>query len=121
MNTCIDCIPCIFRQALDGARRISDDPALHERVLREVAGWIQAADLAEPPPVMAWRLHRLLVQLTGIENPYAEAKHRDNALALALLIDQKLNTVVVPSHISEMFTWLYDGTGPGSTPVDDLI
>ena len=50
MNTCIDCIPCIFRQALDGARRISDDPALHERVLREVAGWIQAADLAEPPP-----------------------------------------------------------------------
>lgn len=42
-------------------------------------------------------------------------------LALALLIDQKLNTVVVPSHISEMFTWLYDGTGPGSTPVDDLI
>ncbi len=43
------------------------------------------------------------------------------ALALALLIDQKLNTVVVPSHISEMFTWLYDGTGPGSTPVDDLI
>lgn len=85
MNTCIDCIPCIFRQALDGARRISDDPALHERVLREVAGWIQTADLAEPPPVMAWRLHRLLVQLTGIENPYAEAKHRDNALALGLL------------------------------------
>ena len=54
MNTCIDCIPCVFRQALDGARRVSDDPALHERVLREVAGWIQTADLAEPPPVMAW-------------------------------------------------------------------
>lgn len=43
------------------------------------------------------------------------------ALMLARLIDKNLSCVVVPSHISEMFTWLYGGTEPNSTPVDDLI
>ena len=42
------------------------------------------------------------------------------ALALSLLIDQKLNSVVVPTHISDMFTWLYDGTEPSPTPKDDI-
>jgi putative ATP-dependent endonuclease of OLD family len=49
-------------------------------------------------------------------------KHKGKfALALALLIDKNLNSVVVPSHISEMFAWLYDGTELNSTSVDDLI
>lgn len=43
------------------------------------------------------------------------------ALELARLIDQDLNAVVVPSHISEMFAWLYDGTEPSTAPLDKLI
>lgn len=85
MNTSIDCLPCVFRQALDAVRRISDDVVLHERVMREVAGWIHEADLSEPPPVLAQRLHRLLREMTGVADPYAEAKRRDNALALGLM------------------------------------
>ena len=42
------------------------------------------------------------------------------SLALALLIDQNLSSVTVPTHISDMFTWLYDGSEPGSTPIDDV-
>ena len=53
--------------------------------MREVAGWVHDADLSEPPPVMAQRLHRFLRELTGIADPYLEAKQRDNALALSLL------------------------------------
>ena len=85
MNTCLDCLPCIFRQTLDAARRVSDDPAFYERVARQVAAWIHVADLKESPPVMAQRLHRYLRSLTGIEDPYAAAKARDNALALSLM------------------------------------
>ncbi len=85
MNTSLECVPCIFRQTLDAVRRVSDDPAFSERVVREVAGWIHDADLRQPPPVMAQRLHRLLRGLTGIADPYANAKARDNALALGLL------------------------------------
>lgn len=85
MNTCLDCLPCIFRQTLDAARRVSDNPTLHEQVARQVAQWIQTADLKQSPPVMAQRLHHFLRGLTGIVDPYAEAKARDNALALSLL------------------------------------
>jgi hypothetical protein len=85
MTTSIDCLPCIFRQTLDAVRRVSGDPAVCERVVREVAGWVCDADLRQPPPVMAQRLHRFLRGLTGIADPYAEAKARDNALALGLL------------------------------------
>lgn len=41
------------------------------------------------------------------------------ALALALELDKSLGAVVLPTHIAEMFAWLYDGTEPGSTPADD--
>ena len=43
------------------------------------------------------------------------------ALGLSLLIDQNLSSVVVPTHISDMFTWLYDGSDPGFTPIDDIV
>lgn len=42
------------------------------------------------------------------------------SLMLALLIDQNLSSVVLPTHINTMFAWLYDGTEPGSAPIDDI-
>lgn len=42
------------------------------------------------------------------------------ALALSLLIDQNLSTVVVPRHIDEVFSWLFDGADPGSTSRDGV-
>lgn len=73
----------------------------------------KACKLDEPDSVTAETVDQFFVK-----HPKRKGKF---ALALALLIDKNLNSVVVPSHISEMFTWLYDGTAPNSTPVDDLI
>jgi len=42
------------------------------------------------------------------------------SLMLALLIDQNLSSVVLPTHVNTMFAWLYDGTEPGSAPIDDI-
>lgn len=73
----------------------------------------KACKLGEPDSVMAETVDQFFVK---------HPKHKGKfALALALLMDKNLNSVVVPSHISEMFTWLYDGTEPNSAPVDDLI
>ena len=38
MNTSLDCLPCLFRQTLDAVRRVSDDPALYERVVMMLSG-----------------------------------------------------------------------------------
>jgi damage-control phosphatase, subfamily I len=74
MNTSLDCIPCLLRQALEAARLVSDDPVFHEQVMREVLGWVKEIDLTQSPPAMAQRIHRRLRQITGIEDPYLSAK-----------------------------------------------
>ena len=85
MDLSLDCIPCFVRHALEMARIASSDAAIHEQVLREVlleaAGW----DKTLPAPVMSQRVQRRLRTLTGIADPYRDAKQRFNELALELL------------------------------------
>jgi uncharacterized protein with ATP-grasp and redox domains len=64
---------------------VSADPAVHERIVRDVVRWIGAWDLKESPPVMARDIHRQIRAITGVEDPYRQAKERLNGLALALL------------------------------------
>ncbi len=85
MKTTLDCVPCLFRQALDSARMFSRDPAVHEKILRDVLGWCRAMDMTKPAPVMGQRIHRRLRQLTGVKDPYRAAKNIQNKLALRLL------------------------------------
>lgn len=82
MKTYFDCLPCMIRQALDSARLASEDEAVHERILREALVAASELDLRQPPPAMAQRVHRRIRQLTGKDDPYREAKERQNRMAL---------------------------------------
>ncbi|NLF68067.1 MAG: DUF89 family protein [Candidatus Anammoximicrobium sp.] len=81
MKTYFDCIPCMIRQALDSARLASEDETVHERILREALVAASELDLCQPPPAMAQRVHRRIRQLTGKDDPYREAKDRQNRMA----------------------------------------
>jgi uncharacterized protein with ATP-grasp and redox domains len=85
MRTCLDCIPCFFRQALDSVRLATDDAVVHERLLREVLRAVSEMDLRQAPPAMGQRIHRLIRGLTRQPDPYREVKHRFNRSALELL------------------------------------
>jgi len=85
MNTSLDCIPCLLRQALDTARMYSDSAAVHEQILRDVLLWCGNMDMSKPAPVMGQRIYRRLRELTGVQDPYLSAKVRQNQLALRLL------------------------------------
>jgi hypothetical protein len=69
---------------LDSVRMITDDEAMHERVLRELLGVWQRMDMRASPPAMAQRIHRFLRQLTGVPDPYLDVKNRYNEFALGL-------------------------------------
>jgi len=84
MKTTLDCIPCLLRQALDTARMFSGNPAVHERLLRDVLAWARTMDMEQPAPVMGQRIHRRLRKLTGAPDPYRRAKNAQNRLALRL-------------------------------------
>ena len=85
MKTHLDCIPCFARQALEAARRISPDPACHERILRDVLRWAADMDMSQPPPVLGQRLHRRLREVAGLEDPYREVKDAQNRLAKSVV------------------------------------
>jgi len=87
MRTSLECIPCFARQALEAARFVTDDPAVHERVLRDVLRSAAEMDLAQCPPVVAQRIHRHLRQLTGVDDPYRAVKDGFNRMALDMLPD----------------------------------
>ncbi|MFC1587094.1 DUF89 domain-containing protein [Planctomycetota bacterium] len=82
MRTFFDCIPCFVRQALDTIRRVTDDEAVHEQLLREILPALGKIDMHQAPPAMAQRIHRLIRKLTGTEDPYRDIKDHFNQLAL---------------------------------------
>ena len=92
MESTLDCIVCFVRQSLDAARMVSQDPSVHERILREVLQWTTRMDMRTPPPVIGQRIHRLLKEASGNADPYREVKEQSNRMALALLPD--LRTMV---------------------------
>lgn len=85
MKTSLDCIPCFVRQTLDACRMVTDDPAIHETMIREVMAWISEMDLTLSPPALAQRIHRKLREITGVEDPYDEDKKAHNQMALDLI------------------------------------
>jgi len=87
MKTSLDCIPCFVRQTLEAVRIVSNDPAVHERILRDVLRWTAELDLNDSPPVLAQRIHRRIREITGVADPYRAAKDHWNQTALRLLPD----------------------------------
>jgi uncharacterized protein with ATP-grasp and redox domains len=84
MQTSLDCVPCFLRQALEAARFMTDDPAVHEQILRQVLRSSADMDLRQSPPVMARTFYNWLSELAGVEDVYGPAKDRFNQLALEL-------------------------------------
>jgi damage-control phosphatase, subfamily I len=85
MNISLDCLSCFVRQALDVGRQVSDDPVLHEKLMRGVLRKISDADYSLPPPVLAQQIHHELRTITGVADPYKKQKLEHNELALNLL------------------------------------
>ncbi|MFZ5981286.1 MAG: damage-control phosphatase ARMT1 family protein [Candidatus Zixiibacteriota bacterium] len=82
MKTYLDCFPCFLQQALNAVRFTTDDEHIHERVLAEVINSAASIDPHQTPPEMGQRIHRLIRDLTGNDDPYFEVKERFNRYAL---------------------------------------
>jgi uncharacterized protein with ATP-grasp and redox domains len=84
MKTYLDCIPCFFRQALDAARLVTDDEAIHEQILRDVIDLTNRLNLHQSPPAMGQLIHRRIRELAENPDPYRDLKKRHNHLAMEL-------------------------------------
>ncbi|MBN1557330.1 MAG: DUF89 family protein [Lentisphaerae bacterium] len=83
-----DCIVCMFRQALNTVRLVSDDTETHRRVLAALAARVAAgASLDQTPAALSQPAYDIIAELTGIRDPYAREKRESNTTALRLLPD----------------------------------
>ena len=96
MKIFLDCIPCFVRQALTAARMATNDEQIHERVLREVLALANDLDMGQSPPVMGQKIHRLIRELTDVEDPYHGVKQRFNHAALQLY--PKMRNYIIESE-----------------------
>ncbi|MBW1867248.1 MAG: DUF89 family protein, partial [Deltaproteobacteria bacterium] len=99
MKTYYDCIPCFLRQAVDAARFASDDPKIHETVLREVLRSAADMDMQQTPPMMARDIHRTIRRYSGNADPYSMVKKRFNRMALDLYPGLKKRIADAPDPI----------------------
>jgi uncharacterized protein with ATP-grasp and redox domains len=99
MNTCLDCIPCFLRQALETARRVTSDIRIHREIVRDVLRMSAEMDLGRPPPFVGQAIHRRLRELTGVEDPYHAAKRHFNRLAMDALPELAANVKRAPEPL----------------------
>ncbi len=89
MRTYFDCIPCFVRQVLDSVRLTTDDEDIQEQVMRQALCLACKMDLRQSPPAMAQKIHRIIRELTGEQDPYLQIKNRFNKLALEMYPELK--------------------------------
>jgi len=89
MHIYLDCIPCFIRQSLDAARHATADENVHEQVVRGVLGLANNLDMSQSPPVIGQKVHRLIRQLVGVEDPYQDVKRQFNNFALKLYSEMR--------------------------------
>ena len=85
MKTYLDCIPCFFRQALEGSRIIRATPKQQKHIIDEFARIIPKISLAASPPEIARMGYRLLRTVSSNGDPYQAIKQKSNRIALKLL------------------------------------
>ena len=84
MKTYLDCFPCFLRQALEAARMAGADEERQRLILDRTMALLQDASLESKPPEIGDRVHRIVRQLTGDDDPYAAVKAESTKEALRL-------------------------------------
>jgi len=91
MRACLDCLPCLARNAIDLARKSAQgDADLEARIAAEgmrILGRVAEAGYALPPPCYARQLIDNALAMCGgrVPDPWAEEKKTSTELALKLM------------------------------------
>lgn len=84
MKTYLDCYPCFLRQAVEAARLAGADDRQQREILGRVLDLLKEVSLSSVPPEIVRQVHRVVRDVTGVEDPYQEVKAQSTGEALAL-------------------------------------
>ena len=107
VRTYLDCIPCFLRQTLEVTRLVSgQDEVMAERALRRVLTATHSFRLDLPPPYMGRQIHRIIREVTGCKDPYADLKQKstETALVLSKSVEQSIQDSSHPFRAAVRFS-----------------
>ena len=79
------CLPCIMRQVLHTARRVSDDEWFHTKVLKQTMQILPQVDLDRSPAEVSFDVLQRITKTLGNADPFEAEKRNANACVLDLL------------------------------------
>ena len=85
MNVCLECLPCLGKNAVDAALRSTSEPELQKKILADSFRLLAENDYQMPPSCTARKILDIAFSYTGIEDLYAQDKRRSNDFAKQLL------------------------------------
>lgn len=85
MRTYIDCYPCFLRQAIEAARMAGASQDQQHRIMIRALKILQESPRGATPPEIGTRIHQIVRELTGSDDPYLLAKQKARSMATALL------------------------------------
>ncbi len=99
MNATLDCLPCLGKNAVDVARRITNDASQRDAIVSRALHLLAECDRTMPPPFYAAAIHRIAKETSGQADadPYLEEKRRSNQLAEKLLTELKKSNHYAPN------------------------
>ncbi len=85
MDIKLDCLPCIFRQALEQSRMSTTEQRLIREILDDYAKLIPQLAEDEIAPAIVGRIHQIIKEKTGVEDPYQAFKLKHMKVAMELV------------------------------------
>ena len=83
-----DCIACMFKQALNTIRILTDNTEPQTQVMRSLAHRVaDTLSLNKTPAALSQPVYEIITEITGVADPYENIKTETNRLALSLLPD----------------------------------
>ncbi|MFH1504374.1 MAG: ARMT1-like domain-containing protein [Candidatus Omnitrophota bacterium] len=82
MKTYLDCIPCFFRQAIEGAKAAGAGEKTQKKIVDELAKILPEFSLDFCPPLMGKAIYGLVKKIANKADPYIEIKRESNKLVL---------------------------------------
>ena len=89
MQASADCIPCVLRQALAAARRVTDDRWLHRKLLFACMEHLSSVNFDRTPAELSYDTLRFAGKYLGVADPFEEEKRLYNEKMLAIENDMR--------------------------------
>lgn len=85
MQTYLECYPCILRQAIEASRMVGATEAQQRIIVNKTLDILKHIPDGTTPPAIGSRVHRLVREVTGKDDPYESVKGASTSKALGMV------------------------------------